>query len=151
MSSDIYDIFQKQLDTRGAIPLIQADRLFLDYTPTGPTIAAAYSTALIVPVAAYLEEVIVSYGTPSTSGTVMIEKITGTTVNGSGVNLLQAVQSLSAPGNVRYYPTLVTDTAARTFARGDCIGFVDAGTLTNLTGLSIRFRLRRLGAAFSGV
>lgn len=74
------------------------------------------------------------HATASTSGTVTVEKLTGTTAPGSGTALLSGTVSLSGTANTVANGTLIATVASLTFAAGDRVGFVFAGTMTNLVG-----------------
>lgn len=77
-----------------------------------------------------------AFATASTSGTVMVEKLTGTTAPGSGTTLLTGTVSLGGTANTVVNGTLIGTVASLTFAVGDRVGFVFAGTMTNLVGAS---------------
>lgn len=77
------------------------------------------------------------HGVASTSGTVTVEKLTGTTAPGSGTALLTGTVSLSGTANTVANGTLITTVASLTFAAGDRVGFVFAGTMTNLVGAAM--------------
>lgn len=75
-----------------------------------------------------------SFGTASTSGTMTVEKLTGTTAAGSGTALLTATMSMAGAANTVVNGTLISTDASLLFAAGDRVGFVFAGTMTNLVG-----------------
>jgi hypothetical protein len=77
-----------------------------------------------------------SQATASTSGTVTVEKLTGTTAPGSGTALLTGTVSMSGTANTVVSGTPIATVASLTFAAGDRVGFVFAGTMTNLVGWS---------------
>jgi len=100
---------------------------------------------LFIADAAYLVTAIREvHGTASTSGTLQIEKLTGTTAAGSGTNMMTGTVSLSATANTVVSGTLTATTATLTLAAGDRIGGVLAGTLTNLAGCVIVISLQRI-------
>lgn len=70
----------------------------------------------------------------STSGTAMIEKLTGTTAPGSGITALQSALSLSAAVNTVQNGTLNATVPTLNLAVGDRIGLKIAGTMTNILG-----------------
>ncbi len=76
----------------------------------------------------------VAFTTASTSGTLQIEKCTGTTAPGSGTSLLTGTVSLSGTANTVVSGTRVGTVASYTLAAGDRLGIVIAGTMTNLAG-----------------
>lgn len=75
-----------------------------------------------------------AFTTASTSGTWTVEKLTGTTAPGSGTALLSAPVALSGSANTVANGSLIATVASLTFAAGDRIGIVIAGTMTNLVG-----------------
>lgn len=74
------------------------------------------------------------FSTASTSGTWTVEKLTGTTAAGSGTALLSGAVALSGSANTVANGTLIATVASLTFAAGDRVGIVIAGTMTNLVG-----------------
>lgn len=142
-SSDLADLLQQQLDKLGGIPVIATTRQWINIFLWGGAAAtpSSYDNIATLPFDGFLEEVIVNYTVASSSGTLQIQRIQSTEANGSGDNLLVAAQSLSGTANTRYYPALV-DSDVRQFSKGDVVGLVDAGTLTNLANLSISLRFR---------
>lgn len=74
----------------------------------------------------------VIWTTGSSSGTLNIEKCTGTTAPGSGTALLTGNVSLAGTGNTVATGTLIATVASLTLAAGDRLGIVIAGTMTSL-------------------
>lgn len=74
------------------------------------------------------------FTTASSSGTWTVEKLTGTTAPGSGTALLTGAINLSGTANTVANGTLIATVASLTFAAGDRLGIVIAGTMTNLVG-----------------
>jgi hypothetical protein len=74
--------------------------------------------------------------TGSTSGTLQIEKLTGTTAAGSGTVLLTGTMDLSATtsANTVITGTLIATVASLTLAAGDRLGIKIGGTMTSLAG-----------------
>lgn len=72
------------------------------------------------------------FSTASTSGTWKVEKLTGTTAAGGGTALNSAAVALSGSANTVANATIDATVAQRTFATGDRLGIVIAGTMTNL-------------------
>lgn len=73
----------------------------------------------------------------STSGTLQIEKLTGTQAPAAGTAIMSATISTAGTAN-----TVVTRqgrdlTSARVLKPGDRLAFIDGGTLTNLVGLHV--------------
>ncbi len=74
----------------------------------------------------------VVFGTASSSGTVTVEKLTGTTAPGGGTALLTGTMSLSGATNTVVNGTLIGTYSSLLFAPGDRIGLVFGGTATSL-------------------
>lgn len=77
------------------------------------------------------------HSTASTSGTLTVEKLTGTTAAGSGTALLTGTISLAGTANTVLSGTLISTIASLTFAAGDRLGVVIAGTMTNLANCKV--------------
>lgn len=84
------------------------------------------------------------HGTASTSGTLQIEKATGTQAVGSGTNILTGTMSLSGTANTTIAGTLVATAGVTTFAPGNRVNAILAGTLTNLANCTITVEFLRL-------
>lgn len=78
-----------------------------------------------------------TFGTASTSGTLQLEKIPSGTANASGTNLLTGTVALSGTTNTVASGTLIGTVASLTLAAGDRLGFVIAGTMTNLANCMV--------------
>src|SRR5690348_12916128 len=90
----------------------------------------------------------VTFGTQSTSGTLQIEKATGTQAIGGGTNLLQATLALSGTANT---PTDSSGSAAPvanpntlTLAGGDRVNLIIAGTMTGLANAMVTLVFSRV-------
>lgn len=86
--------------------------------------------------------VVLTFGTASTSGTVLVEKLTGTTAKGAGTAITNA---LSASGTAN---TPVTATIVRTASQllvGDRLALRSGGTLTNGRDIQVTVYIKRLG------
>lgn len=94
--------------------------------------------------AVQLVAVRVVFGIASVSGTLNIEKLTGTTVPGSGTALLTGTISLAGTANTVLSGTLSATTADLQLAAGNRIGIVLAGTLTSLVGAVVEIDLKRI-------
>ena len=83
-----------------------------------------------------LKAVSYMHTTGSTSGTLQIEKLTGTTAAGSGTVLLTGTIDLSATtvANTVVTGTLIATVASLTLAAGDRLSVKIAGTMTSLVG-----------------
>lgn len=84
------------------------------------------------------------HATGSTSGTLQIEKCTGTTAPGSGTVLLTGTIDMSATtvANTVTAGTLIATAATLTFAAGDRVTVKLAGTLTNLVGAIVTLQFQ---------
>lgn len=91
---------------------------------------------------------IVSFGTTSTSGTLQIERATGTQAIGGGTALLQATLSLSGTANTPVDSTGSSAPIAATnsliFNGGDRLNILLAGTLTGLANCVVTVVLKRV-------
>lgn len=84
------------------------------------------------------------FGTASTSGTVTIEHLTGTSAPGGGTALLTGTVSLSGTANTVLNGTLIGNQSTATLSPGDRLGIVFGGTLTSLAGLCVVVSLKRI-------
>ena len=75
-----------------------------------------------------------THTTASTSGTLQLEKCTGTTAPGSGTVLLTATVSLAGAANTVVSGTVLATPDTIKLATGDRLGIVIAGTMTSLVG-----------------
>lgn len=83
------------------------------------------------------------HGVASSSGTLMVEKCTGTTAPGSGTVLLSATVNLAGTANTVASGALVTTTDVK-FAAGDRLSFKFAGTMTSLAGCAVSLCLKKI-------
>lgn len=81
------------------------------------------------------------FGTASTSGTLQIEKLTGTQALDAGTVILTATMSLSGTADTVVTGTLAAG-VAKQLAPGDRLALKDAGTLTNLVDLCVVIGIR---------
>lgn len=133
------DAFIKELQDFGGIRMIPQNTWIsrLHLAGANAATAANYSTFDIIPVSAILKRVQVHYTTVGgAAATIQLERIQGTEANGAGDPLLVTPQALTATANTLYNAPLV-NTAVTTFAAGDRLGAIDAGTLTGLTDLIV--------------
>lgn len=105
------------------------------------TATDATRTVLVCTRACRLKSVKEVHTTASSSGTLTVEKATGTTAPGSGTALLTGTMSLAGAGNTVVSGTLIATVASLTFAAGDRLNIVIAGTMTNLVGSRITIGL----------
>lgn len=85
--------------------------------------------------------------TASTSGTLQLEKCTGTTAPGSGTDLLASTISLSGAANTVLNGTLGTTRSDRVFVVGDRLALDFGGIVTSLVNAWITIYLKRLQSA----
>lgn len=122
---DFRDIFKK--------------KLYIHHTIYGADAATAgnYGVFWIAPFECVITEVREVHQTASTSGTLQIEKLTGTQALDGGVNVLNATISLSATADTVVSGTLSTVPADIRLTRGDRLAMKDAGTLTNGVNITV--------------
>ncbi len=82
------------------------------------------------------------HGTASTSGTVTVEKLTGTTAKGSGTTISNAISTASTANTVQ---TATLTKSASQLSVGDRLAIKSGGTLTNGKDLQITVYLKPLG------
>lgn len=140
MTTQIFDIFNK-------------DQFNIPITLPGttPATAANYGLFFIAHVPCELTAVALRYGTASTSGTLQIEKLTGTQALDGGTVLLSSTISMSAAANTTYFGTLTGTVLDLQLARGEALALKDGGTLTSLENLNITVRMKPLGKGHYGV
>ena len=83
------------------------------------------------------------HGVVSASGTLQIEKLTGTTIPGSGTSILTGTINLAGTINTVVAGTVTSTVATKTLAVGDRLGGVLAGVLTGLLGATVTITLSR--------
>lgn len=109
---------------------------------TFPLVAATANTVVFVAPAAYkvvaVREV---HGTASASGTVQLEKLTGTQASGAGTVLLGPALSTATTANTTQTGVLLTGI---NLAAGDRLGVVVGGTGTGLANGLLQISLARL-------
>jgi len=104
---------------------------------TAPATSGNYGTFFTAPYKCVVLSVDVVHGTASASGTLQVEKLTGTTAKSSGTNILTGTISTAGTANTVNSGTLVTATAACELAAGDRLGLVNGGTLTSSADLCV--------------
>lgn len=105
---------------------------------------ANHGNVYIAPYPVQLVGVQLIYSVASTSGTLTVEKLTGTTASGSGTALLTAPITTSTTANTVKPGTLITTVTSLTLAAGDRFGLVHAGTQTNLVGLAVSLLIQKV-------
>lgn len=110
-----------------------------------PLVAASVSeTIFTAPFACELVAVSSVHRVASSSGTLQVQKLTGTTAPGSGTNLLTGTVSLSGTANTVVSGTPIATVATKRLAAGDRLGFTLAGTLTSLAGCVVTVTLKQV-------
>ncbi len=132
--SDVDKIEWKNLSNR---------KIYVTQTLPGTTAStvADYGVFFIVPTACYLTSVKVSFEAASTSGTLQIERLTGTLAPGSGTAMLASTISLSGTANTVVSGVISVASASVQLNAGDRVALKYGGTLTNLTGLCVTIEL----------
>jgi hypothetical protein len=85
-----------------------------------------------------------AHTTASSSGTLTLEKLTGTTAPGSGTAMLTATISLAGTANTVLSGTPVSDVSILTLAAGDRLALKIAGTMTSLAGSRVSIMLAQV-------
>lgn len=114
-------------------------KLYIHHTIYGADAATAgnYGVFWIAPFECTVTEVREVHQTASTSGTLQIEKLTGTQALGGGVNVLNATISLSATADTVVTGTLSTVPADIRLVRGNRLAMEVAGTLTSGVNVTV--------------
>lgn len=101
-----------------------------------PATAGNYSAFFIAPRPIEVMQIQVSWTVASSSGTVQVQRLTGTTAPDSGSNIMVTAQSTASTANTVNVKsgTLLQN---RILNQGDRLGLVDGGTLTNLANLVV--------------
>jgi hypothetical protein len=84
------------------------------------------------------------FGTASSSGTMQLEKATGTQAVAGGTNFLTATMSLAGTANTVVTGTLVSTASVLLVSPGNRINYILAGTLTSLANCSVTVTYRRV-------
>lgn len=108
------------------------------------TAASVSETVWTAPFACELVGASSVFRVASTSGTVQVQKLTGTTAPGSGSNLLTGTISLSGTANSVAGGSTIATTATKRLAAGDRLGVLIAGTMTSLAGGVLTLTLKQI-------
>lgn len=90
-------------------------------------------------------QVDVSWSVASTSGTLQLERLRGTSAPGTGTAILSSTISTAGTANTVVSRSGTQLTNARQFIQGDRLALIDGGVLTNLVGLEISIYAKFLG------
>ena len=111
---------------------------------TDAATAGNYGTFFIATRPYEVMEIHAIWATASTSGTLNVERLTGTTAEGSGDDIIGTAVAMSGTANtVNVKKT--SDITNRQLATGDRLALVDAGTLTNQVNLVVTVVLKPRG------
>lgn len=99
---------------------------------------------LVAPEALQVTAIKAVYGVVSASGTLTVEKLTGTTAPGGGTAMLQSTLDLTTTANTVLTGTLTATTSVLQLAAGNRIGIILGGVLTGLIGANITISLQRI-------
>ncbi len=110
---------------------------------TGDAAQAVNRSISIARIAQKLVGANIVFGTASSSGTVTLEKLTGTTAPGSGTVLFTGTLSTAGTANTVLAGTLSATPTDLVFAVGDRLGAVFSGTETGLVGLVIEYAFQK--------
>jgi hypothetical protein len=110
----------------------------------GIAAASASQTCFISNDNYVVTDVKVVFSTASSSGTLQVEKATGTQAVASGTNILTGTVSLAGTANTSLSGTLVTGLTIPVLAAGDRLNIILGGTLTSLANCAVNIYLKRL-------
>lgn len=102
-----------------------------------PQTAGNYSHYWIAPYKCQVVSVDAVWSVASASGTLQVEKLTGTTAPKSGTNLLSSSISTAATANTVTAGTLSTTGATVQLAAGNRLGLVNGGSVASITDLVV--------------
>lgn len=111
---------------------------------TAPEVAANYEVFFIAPFPCEVMEFAAAWRATSTSGTLTLEKLTGTQALDAGVELLTSTIGMSSNANTVTQGALVVGTA-RQLGRGNRLALKNGGTLTGQAGLTTTTMIKPLG------
>lgn len=112
---------------------------------TAGATAANYDQVWTSPRALEIVQVDICWSVASSSGTIQLEKLTGTQAPGGGTTLLSAAVSTAGTANTVASRQGNQLTSARQFKQGDRLAFIDSGTLTGLVGLHVTIYWKFVG------
>lgn len=114
---------------------------------TSAATAGNYNAFFIARYPLEVMRISVAFSAASTSGTLHVERLTGTTANGAGSNITGSTFDLSATvgANTVVYKQGINLTDASVLQEGDRLSLVDGGTLTNLQNLIVTIYFKPAG------
>lgn len=110
---------------------------------TQPATAGNYGTFFTAPFPCVVTGVTARHGTASSSGTVMVEKLTSGQAKDAGVDLLTAAISTAGTADILRTGTLA-GAASTPLNAGESLGLVNGGTLTSGANLTVTVELKRV-------
>lgn len=123
---------------------VNLKKIYVHHTIQGTAAATAanYGVFFIVPMTCILNVFKESHETAgSVSGTLTLEKLTGTQAPDGGAVMLAATVSLTSTANTVQSGTMTGTLANRTLHAGDRLCLKDGGTLTSIAGVSVLIEL----------
>lgn len=115
--------------------------LFFPFLGTAGATAANYDVVFTAYRPFEVVSITASWSVASSSGTLQLERLTGTQAPGAGSVLISttasSVISTAGTANTANTRSGLQLTSARQFTPGDRLGLIDGGTLTGLVGLNI--------------
>jgi hypothetical protein len=146
MSVNLYELFQRELDTYGGLRTVGNNIIEYRTVLAGANAATAANfqqVAMFTHATGQVLSIHASYTTQSTSGTLQIEKRADGIAEASGSNLLTTPIDLAVAGNInKTIAGSLVATSAVNLVYGDRIGLIDAGTLTNLANLIVQIKIK---------
>lgn len=135
------------LDYIPADRLLQKDGFYLSFPFLGAAgaTAANYDQVWTCRHPMEILRVTECHSVASTSGTLQLEKLTGTAAPGAGSTILATTISTAGAANTVITREKTKLTSARVFKEGDRLALIDGGTLTNLVGLQVTLYCKYLG------
>jgi len=111
---------------------------------TDAATAGNYGAFFIAPRPYEVMEVHAVWSTASTSGTLQVEVLNGTTAEGSGSNVLTSTIDMSGTANT-VVSRKTSNLQNRQMVTGDRLALVDGGTLTNQVNLVVTVLIKPRG------
>lgn len=112
---------------------------------TDAATAGNYGTFFIAPRPYEVMEIHAVWSTASTSGTLMVERLQGTTAEGSGDDVLKSTIDMSGTANTVVSRKTTQELQNRQLKAGDRLALEDGGTLTSQANLVVTILLKPLG------
>ena len=105
---------------------------------------ATNQIVFVAPFDCELDSVQSRHRTASTSGTMDVVRAASGTAVSAGTSLLTATMSLSGTADTNVSGSLSSSIGGKTITKGQALGLVFGGTLTNLVDLDVTVLLRQL-------